>query len=127
MVPIPTNPELRVVITVPPVPTVILSPAVKSPSVNVNLSSVSKSPLFLNNTELLLPGGAIVISAATPVVVTTVPIPVGVFPIETLFCKSSPVLLKVPDTLVSVTIPELTVGNFTTPDAVFPDCVTNKF
>ena len=52
--------------TVPPVPTVILSPAVNSPPLKVNLVSVAKSSLFLNNTELLFPGGATVIVTATP-------------------------------------------------------------
>ena len=66
VVPIPTNPPKVVVITVPPVPTVILSPTANNPLSNVNLVSVSKSPLFLNNTELLSPGGATVIVTATP-------------------------------------------------------------
>ena len=66
MVPIPTEPIPVVVINVPPVPTVILSPAANSPSSKVNLASVAKSLLFLNNTELLFPGGATVIVTATP-------------------------------------------------------------
>ena len=57
-----------VVITVPPVPTVILSPAVKRPSLNVNLVSVSKSvdPKETNNISFSLPGGETVIVTATP-------------------------------------------------------------
>ena len=62
MVPIPTDPIPVVVMTVPPVPTVILSPAVRSPLLNVNLVSVAKSFEELNKTSVLLPGAKTVIS-----------------------------------------------------------------
>ena len=68
MVPIPTEPIPVVVITVPPVPTVILSPAVKRPSSNVNLVSVSKSvdPKETNNISFSFPGGVNLTVTATP-------------------------------------------------------------
>ena len=80
MVPIPTEPIPVVVITVPPVPTVILSPAVNNPSSNVNLVSVSKSvpPAPTNKTSFRFPGGATVIVTATPGLFVPVPKPTAV-------------------------------------------------
>ena len=51
MVPIPTKPPDVVVITVPPAPTVILSPVVNSPLEvsKVNFVDVEKSLSLLNN------------------------------------------------------------------------------
>ena len=68
MVPIPTEPIPVVVITVPPVPTVILSPAASIPLSNVNLVSVTKSvdPAPTNKISFSFPGGATVIVTATP-------------------------------------------------------------
>jgi len=68
--------------TVPPVPTVILSPAVNSPSSKVNLASVAKSSLFLNNTELLFPGGAIVMVTAYPGLIPPTPSATTELPIK---------------------------------------------
>lgn len=58
MVPIPTEPVPVVVITVPPAPTVILSPAVNSPLdvSKVNFVDVENSFAVLNNNSLLFPG-----------------------------------------------------------------------
>ena len=55
---IPTNPDAVVVITVPPAPTVILSPAVNNPLEvsNVNFADVENSFEVLNNISLLFPG-----------------------------------------------------------------------
>jgi len=61
VVPIPTEPIPVVVITVPPVPTVILSPAVSNPLSKVNLVSVEKSPEPLNKISVSLPGAKTVI------------------------------------------------------------------
>ena len=79
--------------TVPPVPTVILSPAANSPSSNVNLVSVAKSSLFLNNTELLFPGGAIVMVTANPGLIPPIPSATTELPI-----KSNCVVLLNPPT-----------------------------
>ena len=80
MVPIPTNPFAVVVITVPPVPTVILSPAAKYPLSKVNRLSVAKSPEFLNKTLALFPGGAIVTSTLIPGGGPAIPVAVTEFP-----------------------------------------------
>ena len=66
--PTPTEPIPVVVIIVPPAPTVILSPAVRRPSSNVNLVSVSKSvdPKETNNISFSFPGGVNLTVTATP-------------------------------------------------------------
>ena len=80
MVPIPTEPDEVVSIVFPPIPILILSSTVSKPSSNVNLVSVSKSSLFLNNTELLNPGGANVTVIATPGFAVLVPVPSATTP-----------------------------------------------
>ena len=59
----------------PPVPTVILSPAANNPLSNVNLVSVSKSvpPAPTNKTSFRFPGGATVSVTATPGLVPPTP------------------------------------------------------
>ena len=99
VVPIPTNPSRVVVITVPPVPTVILSPAASNPLSKVNLRSVAKSvpPEPTNKTSLSFPGGATVIVTATPGFGLLVPSPTAVIALP---LKSSCVVLLRPPTRV---------------------------
>ena len=78
----------------PPVPTVILSPAASIPLSNVNLVSVAKSvaPAPTNKISFSFPGGANVIVTATPGLAP--PTPVAVIDSPTKF--SCVVLLRPP-------------------------------
>ena len=79
MVPIPINPSDLTFKNVPPVPTTNPVPTVKMPTELLNISpeEVAKSPLSLNKTLPLFPGGATVIVATmsngTALAVTLLP------------------------------------------------------
>ena len=68
VVPIPTEPTPVVVITVPPAPTIILSPAVNNPldESNFNFVDVPNSSEELNKSSWLFPGANTVTVTAVP-------------------------------------------------------------